>query len=431
MEAWGKLSKSQILKIAQKDDFEGISSLITSIDDGLKNYQEAEEKFKRDLDVVIKSNDQLALKNLNEKEAERKSKESKHIQEITQAIKDYELKNEKSKLESESFDGKLYSEFSKLNNYEKIKDVVSEEQFYRNLDNREEDTKHKVKNDQEMTKLFAKEVNNFSQELLPLEHAKTVDAYLKQLRVQSLFLLITHGDYSKVIPMLNKDRDVFINFLKKQFNSEVIQMCQVGRDLGYKAIKRMLSEIFKHLQSQDHENNFLMEILHSHIFRNGFQCAQKLITKNNKVLKTASMFMVESEALTGLNPYFLVFMTRQLIKIAPEVLLKTKFALANMINLLILNGLLFRSDKKIALKLLKGALKMIYFAYSHCKELCESKEIANIIQNDLLKNISAGIPFDNDKMSEQCIVCCEMLMLVDVIQQDSGSKYGHYVANTI
>ena len=82
-----------------------------------------------------------------------------------------------------------------------------------------------MKNDQEMTKLFAKEVNNFSQELLPLEHAKTVDAYLKQLRVQSLFLLITHGDYSKVIPMLNKDRDVFINFLKKQFNSEVIQMC--------------------------------------------------------------------------------------------------------------------------------------------------------------------------------------------------------------
>ena len=64
---------------------------------------------------------------MNEKEAERKSKESKHIEEITHAIKDYELKNEKLKLESESFDGKLYSEFSKLNNYEKIKDVVSEE----------------------------------------------------------------------------------------------------------------------------------------------------------------------------------------------------------------------------------------------------------------------------------------------------------------
>jgi hypothetical protein len=212
-------------------------------------------------------------------------------------------------------------------------------------------------------------------------------------------------------------------------------MLQIGQKKSYQQIKSKMKGIFAFSRKSEDLNQFMKSFLLKEVLRAGVKSVEAFRAEKTK--KVTDHFQIEENAVNGLNPYLLRFVSSYLVKEDSPDLLDIKNCVATLLNLHLANVLYFQDHKPLVRKLLKSVVKLIGYAKLHCGALAKSEELPGIIQNQLVKEVTSEIDFkdtqesDSKKLAEQQLLFLEVHLQIDSLQAQAAKAHNTHVGKVL
>jgi hypothetical protein len=122
------------------------------------------------------------------------------------------------------------------------------------------------------------------------------------------------ADLDKLLPNFMSSQQgmiTFMNFLKLQFNSSVLQWESAGNKDSVKSMKKLLRNIFKFCEENEQYNGFIRMFIIKGVFKAALKSIQIVHLRK---LSYEDLFSDESLATEVVNPFLLKFATTYLLK---------------------------------------------------------------------------------------------------------------------
>lgn len=118
------------------------------------------------------------------------------------------------------------------------------------------------------------------------------------------------------------------------------------------------------------------------------------------------------------------------------MILRVKHGVTNFVNLLLMNGLIFNQQNSALCKFTKQTFKLLNFASENLKNLIDSEQIQELIQNKLIKEVTSKLEMQvgqstSQKFQNHCIILIEIHILLDHIQETVLKQFGLYVGKIL